>query len=149
MAYLPSLPDHASLLDVFRMFPETSEPLLSFHEVLLRGPSPFTEAERELIAAYVSGLNGCRYCHGVHAATAERLGVAPGTITGLLKGDKSTIPHKMVPVLDFAKKLNVQKKHDGLQKVLTVGPRIFRRAVLFSHYSGVDKRMRYYELAKV
>jgi hypothetical protein len=54
MAYLPSLPDHASLLDVFRMFPETNEPLLSFHEILLRGPSPFTEAERELIAAYVS-----------------------------------------------------------------------------------------------
>jgi AhpD family alkylhydroperoxidase len=110
MAYLPSLPDHASLLDVFRMFPETNEPLLSFHEILLRGPSPFTEAERELIAAYVSGLNGCRYCHGVHTATAERLGIAPGTIAALLDGDTSIIPHKMVPVLDFAKKLTQSAK---------------------------------------
>jgi alkylhydroperoxidase family enzyme len=49
------------------MFPETRKPLIEFHEVLLRGPSPFTEAERELIAAYVSGLNRCRYCHGVRS----------------------------------------------------------------------------------
>lgn len=115
MAYLPSLPDHASLLDVFKMFPETNEPLLSFHEILLRGPSPFTEAERELIAAYVSGLNGCRYCHGVHTATAERLGVPPGTIAALLNGDASEIPHKMVAVLDFAKKLT--QSANGVTKV--------------------------------
>ena len=51
-------------------------------------------------------------------------GVAPGTITGLLKGDKSTIPHKMVPVLDFAKKLT--QSANGVTKldadaVLAVG----------------------------
>jgi uncharacterized peroxidase-related enzyme len=124
MAYLPSLPADASLLDVFRMFPETNEPLISFHEILLRGPSPFTEAERELIAAYVSGLNGCRYCHGVHTATAERLGIAPGTIAALLDGNTSIIPHKMVPVLDFAKKLT--RRANGVTKadadgVLAVG----------------------------
>ena len=75
MPFLPSLRAGASLLDVFKTFPETSKPLIEFHEALLRGPSPFTAAERELIAAYVSGLNRCRYCHGVHTATAERLGV--------------------------------------------------------------------------
>jgi len=114
MAYLPSLPAHASLLDVFRMFPETNEPLISFHEILLRGPSPFTEAERELIAAYVSGLNGCRYCHGVHTATAERLGIAPGTIAALLDGNTSAIPYKMMPVLDFAKELT--QRANGVTK---------------------------------
>jgi len=61
MAHLPTLPEKAKLLDVFRTFPETDPPRLEFHEVLLRGSSPFTEAERELIAVYVSGLNGCRY----------------------------------------------------------------------------------------
>jgi hypothetical protein len=35
MAYLPTLPEKATLLDVFRMFPETKRPLLEFHEVLL------------------------------------------------------------------------------------------------------------------
>ena len=106
MSYLPSLPKDASLLDVFRMFPETNEPLLVFHENLLRGPSPFTEGERELVAAYVSGLNGCHYCHGVHTATAEHLGIAPGAIASLLDGgDGAPIPDKMRPVLNLAKKL--------------------------------------------
>jgi uncharacterized peroxidase-related enzyme len=106
MAYLPSLPKDASLLDVFRMFPETNEPLLAFHEILLRGPSPFTEGERELVAAYVSGLNGCRYCHGVHTVTAERLGIEQGAIASLLDGgDAAAIPDKMWPVLNLAEKL--------------------------------------------
>jgi AhpD family alkylhydroperoxidase len=74
MAYLPSLPPDAVLLDVFRAYPQTARPLLDYHQALLRGPSPLTEAERELIAAYVSGLNACRYCHGAHQATAQAFG---------------------------------------------------------------------------
>ena len=34
--------------------PETGKPLYELAQVLLRGESPLTEAERELIAAYVS-----------------------------------------------------------------------------------------------
>lgn len=70
---------------MFKAYPETSRPLIEFHEVLLRGPSPFTEAERELIAAYVSGLNHCRYCHGVHTATAESLGIEAGAAGQLIE----------------------------------------------------------------
>jgi hypothetical protein len=36
MADLPSMPKDASLFDVFRMFPATNEPLIAFHETLLR-----------------------------------------------------------------------------------------------------------------
>jgi uncharacterized peroxidase-related enzyme len=115
MVQLPSMPKDATLLDVFRTFPETNRPLLEFHEVLLRGASPFTEGERELIAAYVSGLNGCRYCHGVHTATAERLGIPPGAIAALLAGDpKADIPHRMRPVLALAAKLT--ERADGVTK---------------------------------
>ena len=115
MAHLPSLPAKATLLDVFKTFPETNRPLLEFHEALLRGSSPFTAAERELIAAYVSGLNGCRYCHGVHTATAERLGVPRGAIAALLAGDpKADIPAKMRPVLELAAKLT--ERADGLTR---------------------------------
>jgi uncharacterized peroxidase-related enzyme len=115
MPHLPSLSADASLLDVFRMFPDTNEPLLEFHETLLRGPSPFTEAERELIAAYVSGLNRCRYCHGVHTATAEHLGIESGAIPALLQnGHSDAIPGKMAPVLNVAKKLTMHA--DGLTR---------------------------------
>ena len=86
MPFLPSLRAGASLLDVFKAFPETSKLLIEFHEALLRGPSPFSEAERELIAAYVSALNRCRYCQGVHTATAERLGAPDGAVQQLIEG---------------------------------------------------------------
>lgn len=59
MTHLPSLRPDAVLLDVFRGFPATSAPLLDYHQALLRGESPFTVAQRELIAVYVSALNAC------------------------------------------------------------------------------------------
>lgn len=106
MSHLPSFPSSATLLDIFKSYPETNKPLIEFHEALLRGPSPFTEAEREMIAAYVSALNGCRYCRGVHVATAERLGVEEGLIARLMTDDDFVAaPERMRPVLAFAKKL--------------------------------------------
>ena len=107
MPNLPSLKSGATLLDLFRLFPETSKPLIEFHEALLRGASPFSEGERELIATYVSSLNQCRYCQGVHAATAELLGVSASTIRQL-EWNLDAVPEKIQPVLRFARKLTQQ-----------------------------------------
>jgi AhpD family alkylhydroperoxidase len=91
MPFLPSLLDDASLRQVFSKFPTTSAPLLDYHEVLLRGPSPLSVAERELIAAYVSGLNACAYCRGIHARTAAEFGVEESLLTALVE-DPATAP---------------------------------------------------------
>ncbi len=108
MPYLRSLRAGASLIDVFKAFPRTSTPLIEFHEALLRGPSPFTATERELIAAYVSGLNGCEYCHGVHTATAEHMGVEVGLLQRLVRdGELAAIEPKLRPVLALARKLTL------------------------------------------
>ena len=50
--------------------PETAEPLNQLADVLLRGPSTLERGERELIAAYVSRLNSCHFCHTSHATFA-------------------------------------------------------------------------------
>lgn len=50
--------------------PETAAPLNQLAEVLLRGPSTLSRGERELIAAHVSGLNDCTFCHNSHSAFA-------------------------------------------------------------------------------
>jgi len=55
---------------LLRFRPETARPLSELTDVLLRGPSTLTGGERELITAYVSSLNGCRYCSAPHSATA-------------------------------------------------------------------------------
>jgi uncharacterized peroxidase-related enzyme len=55
---------------LLRYRPETARPLSELTEVLLRGPSTLARGERELIAAYVSALNDCRYCSSSHSACA-------------------------------------------------------------------------------
>jgi uncharacterized peroxidase-related enzyme len=106
VVYLPSLKDDAVLLQVFRAQPETARPLLDYHELIMRRPSPLTEAERELIAAYVSGVNACAYCHGVHTKTAEAFGVAPGVLEAALADlDSAPVEDKLRPLLRYVGKL--------------------------------------------
>jgi uncharacterized peroxidase-related enzyme len=50
--------------------PETAKPLNELVDVLLHGPGTLTPGERELVAAFVSSRNDCRYCHTVHGAVA-------------------------------------------------------------------------------
>ncbi|MEJ3747479.1 peroxidase-related enzyme [Actinomycetes bacterium KLBMP 9797] len=102
MSYLTSLPAESTLLEVFRAYPDTARPLLEFHEQVMRHASPFSVAERELIAAYVSGLNACDYCHGVHTATAEAFGVPAGVLAASLADlDAAPIDERMKPVLRY------------------------------------------------
>jgi uncharacterized peroxidase-related enzyme len=56
---------------LFNFRPETGKPLCELAEILLRGPSPLSSAERELIAAYVSHRNDCMFCMNSHAAAAR------------------------------------------------------------------------------
>ncbi len=62
------LPGVTGLLE-FRK--DTAEPLRVLTQLLLRGPSSLTEAERELIATAVSSKNECVYCTTSHAAAAD------------------------------------------------------------------------------
>lgn len=59
-----------SLLDYRR---QSAGPLCELTQLLLRGPSTLTEAERELIAAYVSYRNDCTFCATAHGAAACQL----------------------------------------------------------------------------
>ena len=70
MPRLRSLPEQPVMRDLYKSQPATCKPLGELTEVAMRGPSPFTQGQRELIAAYVSGLNACTYCH----ATLWRIG---------------------------------------------------------------------------
>ncbi|MEV4246086.1 carboxymuconolactone decarboxylase family protein [Streptosporangium canum] len=62
--------DEPGIRGLMRFRPETGRPLSDLADVLLRGESPLSRGERELITTYVSGLNECRYCTSAHAAFA-------------------------------------------------------------------------------
>lgn len=106
MALLPSLPAAAALPDVVAAFPEPMLHLKPFAQSLMRGPSPFSEGERELIAAYVSGLNSCQYCHGIHAQTAQAFGLSASLFEGLMADIAGAeVDEKLKPILRYVKKL--------------------------------------------
>lgn len=65
-----ALPDAPGILAPMMFRPETAKPLNDLAEVLLRGDSTLGRGERELIAAYVSELNRCNFCHNSHATFA-------------------------------------------------------------------------------
>jgi uncharacterized peroxidase-related enzyme len=50
--------------------PEIVPSMSEMAEILMRGPSTLTLAERELIGTYVSAQNDCRYCQSIHGALA-------------------------------------------------------------------------------
>jgi len=50
--------------------PETAKPLTELTEILLRGPSTLSLADRELIATYVSSENDCFFCQTSHGSVA-------------------------------------------------------------------------------
>jgi uncharacterized peroxidase-related enzyme len=110
MSHFPSLPDEASMLHAMRLNPAASRLLVAYHTEVMRGPSALSQGERELIAAYVSGLNACRYCVGVHEATAAAFGVAPGLLASLLDDPHvAAAPPAMRPVLNLARKLTLEQ----------------------------------------
>ena len=70
MPYITLNSAEPGIRGLLRYRPETGRPLSELAEVLLRGPSTLTRGEQELIAAYVSALNDCRYCSASHSACA-------------------------------------------------------------------------------
>lgn len=73
MAYISVEEGVPGIRSLFQFSPETGKPLCALAQGLLRGPSPLSAAERELIAAYVSHRNECVFCRNSHAAAARCL----------------------------------------------------------------------------
>lgn len=117
MAYIDvpeGVPGIRSLV-LFR--PETGKPLYELAQVLLRGESPLTPAERELIAAHVSNRNSCRFCMESHAAAArclfgEERDIVDAVLSdpGLADRDSVAISPKLKALLWIAGKVQILGK---------------------------------------
>ena len=99
--------------------PETGKPLYDLAQVLLRGPSPLSEAERELIAAYVSHRNECMFCMSSHAAAARCLyGPDKNLVDEVLHDmQQSGVSDKIKALLQIAGKVQVLGKEVTPQDV--------------------------------
>ena len=108
MGFLRALPENATMFDLFSAYLEPMAHLVDFEESLMRGPSPLTPGEREIIGAYTSGLNACSYCYRSHSFTAEELGVSAALLPALIEDVESApIEDRLKPILHYVKKLTL------------------------------------------
>ncbi|MHB8633047.1 MAG: carboxymuconolactone decarboxylase family protein [Thermoplasmatota archaeon] len=90
--------------------PDTGKALSELAEALLRGPSPLTAGERELVASFVSNRNHCRFCTASHSAAAKHQlggGAADAALVEAVKSDykSAAISEKMKALLAIAEKV--------------------------------------------
>ncbi len=108
MTFFPSLPGDAGLAEIQSPYADIWRIWGEFSQTLMRGPGPLSVADRELVAAYVSGLNECEYCYRDHAMAAEAFGIDPDVFANLLDDvDASAVDEKMKPLLRFVRKLTL------------------------------------------
>jgi uncharacterized peroxidase-related enzyme len=105
-----SIDEEAGVRHILNLRPAAGSVLAQYHQEVMRGPSSLTEAERELIAAYVSRLNECRYCCETHSVAASHFGVAEGLAQRLVEDETlAAAPPRMRALLRFARKLTLDQ----------------------------------------
>ncbi|MCC5907130.1 MAG: peroxidase-related enzyme [Balneolaceae bacterium] len=109
MSYIKLNNDLPGIRGLLEYRPETAKPLGELAEILLRGPSTLTSAEREMIASYVSHQNECHFCHSSHgAAAAHHLNGDLDLLDDIKAGFKKTdISSKLRALLNIAKKVQI------------------------------------------
>ena len=85
MPFFKSLPDNAGPANVFIKYPEIYRLWSTMSQALMNGPSPLSQAERELILAYAAGVAGCKYVYVAHSEAAYAWGIEHGLIDRLLE----------------------------------------------------------------
>ena len=111
-----NLPDeYPGIRSLFMFSPVTALPLNNLVQTLLHDPatSTLTPGERELIAAYTSSLNECKYCANTHGAIAKyQLGGNSAVVQDILHQDvnNAAITGKLKALLGIAAKVQKSGK---------------------------------------
>jgi uncharacterized peroxidase-related enzyme len=112
MPFFPSLDAEANVGDLYKLNPETRQPMSQLGRIIMRGESPLTSGQREMIAAFVSGLNKCDYCFGGHSQVAVNLGIDRAVFAPLFDDiDTAPVDDKLKPILRFVKKLTLEPRN--------------------------------------
>jgi uncharacterized peroxidase-related enzyme len=125
MAFFPSLPPDAGVRHILQLNPAAGRALIELHTAALRTDSNLTSKDKELIAAFVSGLNSCAYCHGVHKETAAAFGVPEDLIRSLLEDfERAEVDPRLKPILEYARLLTLtpaRASQEGIDAVFEAG----------------------------
>ena len=108
MPFLRHLDDFSDITDITWNDRKRLGPLDKASQNIMRGKSSFSPAQKEVFAAFVSGLNACSFCYGSHAAVAKNFGVPQETIELLVEDiDIAPIASNEKPLFQYLKKLTL------------------------------------------
>jgi uncharacterized peroxidase-related enzyme len=108
MAFFKYLDENSDITDITFNDRRRLGPLDKASQEIMRGKSEFTNSEKEIMAAYVSGLNACAFCLGSHQAVAAQFGVEENVIESLIEDiDSAPIPRRLKPIFHYLKKLTL------------------------------------------
>jgi uncharacterized peroxidase-related enzyme len=108
MPFFKSLPADAGPPNVFTQYPELYGAWSTMSEVLMNGPSPLSQAERELILAYAAGVADCEFVYVAHSEVAYAWGIEQGLVARMLEDMKSApADERMKTLLEFVRKLTL------------------------------------------
>ncbi len=113
MAHIPTQQGLYGITSLLEYRLDTSEPIRTLTQVLLRGPSPLSEFERELVATVVSQGNNTQFCTAAHATVARRLAPSPSLVDDLLAIPDGTAPSTRLECLVTIARA-IQKSAQGL-----------------------------------
>jgi uncharacterized peroxidase-related enzyme len=108
MSFISHLNELSDITDITWYDRKRLGPLDKASQQIMRGKSNFTNAQKEIFAAFVSGLNACSFCYGSHAAVAKNFGVETKVIEALLEDiDTAPVSDNEKPIYNYLKKLTL------------------------------------------
>ncbi len=108
MAFFKQLDELSDITDITWNDRKHLGPLDKASQQIMRGKSGFSSAQKEIFAAFVSGLNACQFCYGSHTAVAKNFGVTEKRIEALLANiHTAPVSANEKPIFQYLKKLTV------------------------------------------
>jgi alkylhydroperoxidase family enzyme len=109
LPYVSSLPSDATPLLVYKKYPHIYEHWSKMSEAIMNGPSPFSQAERELLFSYAAGVAGCEFVCIAHSEVAYARGIERGLVEALLEdARRARVDARLRPVLELVRMLMLQ-----------------------------------------
>jgi uncharacterized peroxidase-related enzyme len=87
--------------------PDHFRAFMQYHDLLMKGPSGLTRAEREAIVVAVSAENSCQYCVTAHGASLRILGKDPVVAEQIaINWRTADLAPRLRTILEFASQVN-------------------------------------------
>lgn len=97
---------------------------LRLGESVMRGPSDWSPGERELMGAFVSRLNACRFCSGIHEGTTSLLLGPDSGVEGLSDWRERGFEPRITAIFELLEKVTLSPNTVGpadIEKVRATG----------------------------